>query len=136
MSDIINLTVEFAKKIQRTKEYLNLQKAKKNNDEDGELKKMLNLYNKLTEEVKILIEKKEPNKEKINEKNVEISETYKKIMENKNMIKFNKASNDVNVLMNRINNILIKAVNGEDYENCSKNKVLNCGSCGKCFGKK
>ena len=136
MADISNLTVEFAKKIQKTKEYLNLQKAKKNNDEDVELKKMLDLYNKLTEEVKILIEEKEPNREKINEKNVEISETYKKIMANKNMIKFNKASNDVNVLMNRINNILIEAVNGEDFESCGKNKVFNCGSCGKCSGKK
>ena len=132
MRDILNLTIEFAKKIQETKEYLNLKKAKEINDKDHELKNNIAEFNELTENVKSLI-KNSSKKEEIDEENSKISLIYSKIVNNENMINFNKASNEMNILMNKINNILIKAVNGEDFESfCVE---FNCGSCKKCSGK-
>ncbi len=136
MVDIIDSAVDFAKKIQTTKEYLSLQKAKKNNDEDVELNDMILKYNELTKHLKQLVADKQNEKEQINEQQIKISELYKKIMANKNMINFNKASDEVNILMNKINSILVDAVNGENVDYCHKNEVFDCGSCGKCFGKK
>lgn len=136
MVDIIDSAVDFAKKIQTTKEYLNLQKAKKNNDEDVELNDMILKYNELTKHLKQLVADKQNEKEQINEQQIKISELYKKIMANKNMINFNKASDEVNILMNKINSILVDAVNGENVDYFHKNEVFDCGSCGKCFGKK
>ena len=132
MKDILNLTIEFAKKIQKTKEYLNLKKAKEINDKDHELKNNIAEFNELTENVKSLI-KNSSKKEEIDEENSKISLIYSKIVNNENMINFNKASNEMNILMNKINNILIKAVNGEDFENSCVE--FNCESCKKCSGK-
>lgn len=129
----MELTVKLAKKIQETKEYLNLKNAKKINDEDPELKNNIVKFNELTENVKSLIKNKS-SKEEIDDENFKISEIYNKITSNKNMINYNNASDEMNILMNKINNILIKAVNGEDFENaCVK---FNCESCEKCSGKK
>ena len=71
--------------------------------------------------------------EKINEKNLELSEIYEKIMKNENMVAFNKASEKMDTVMNRINSILIAAVNGEDPMLFSEINDLGCnGSCDGC----
>ena len=136
MADILDSAINFAKEIQKTKEYLKLEEAKKNNDNDEELVRMITEYNNLTEKVKNLISTKNSQKEEIDKTNDEISIIYKKIMENKNMIDYDLASSEMNILMNKINSILIDAVNGKKIDSCSKNKVFNCGSCRKCSGKK
>ena len=132
--DILNLAVEFAKKIQKTQEYLNLSKAKKDNDSDLKLQNMIDEYNFLTNNIKDLIKNK-AEKEVIDNENVKISKIYRKIMLNENMIKFNKASEEMNILMNRINLILIDAVNGKEPMVCADEKNIDCGKCGKCSGK-
>ncbi len=132
--DILNLTVEFAKKIQQTEEYLNLSKAKKANDNDLKLQSMIHEYNFLIDNIKNLIKNKS-DKKTIDDENLKISEIYKKIMLNENMIMFNKASENMNILMNKINSILIDAVNGKKTIACDDKKNIDCGNCGKCSGK-
>lgn len=136
MEKIIELAVDFAKNIQKTKEYLNLKDAKEKNDKDLELQKLIKKFNRLKREVKNLIKSKNSNKQQIDELNYEISLTYKKIAKNKNMINFNEKSNEANILMNKINSILVNAINGmELVSGCFKENSFNCGSCKKCSGK-
>ena len=52
------------------------------------------------------------------------------------MIAFNKASNEMNLLMNNINAILVAAVNDEDVSACSDRKSSGCSGCKKCSHQK
>lgn len=136
MEKIMELAVDFAKNIQKTNEYLNLKKAKEKNDNDLELQKLIKKFNMLKQNVEDLIKKNGSNKEQIDNLNCEISAIYKKIMENKNMVNFNKASNQANILMNKINSVLVNAINGEELiSSCLNKNSFSCGSCEKCSGK-
>ena len=134
MKDIFKFAFDFAKKIKETDEYKKLSVARKNNNLDIKLNEDIANYNKLTEKVKELISGGS-SKEEIDSVNIKISDIYKKIMENENMIAFNKASDEVNIMMNKINSILIDAINENDSSHCSENEVFDCGSCGKCLKK-
>ena len=136
MSKILEKAVEFAKEIQKTNEYLELEEAKKNNDNDKELNLMIENYNELIKKVSEVNSDENLEKEDLVQINEEIKKEYHKIMENKNMINFNVKSNNMNILMNKVNSILVDAVNGKEISLCSLEKSSNCGSCGKCFGKK
>lgn len=131
MTDIMKIGVEFAKKIQQTDVYLALKKEKENNDFDTKLNEMIEKYDELVGEVNKIIKNKN-SKEEIDEKNEKISEIYKDIMNDENMIAYNKASDDKNFLMNKINWILIDAVNGKNPSECCNNKEYGCGSGKKC----
>lgn len=136
MAKILELAINFAKEIQKTDEYKELQEAKKKNDADKVLNEDIKNFNNLTTKVKELIAKKDSKKEEIDKTNEEIKNAYDRVMSNENMINFNVKSNNMNILMNKINSILIDAVNGKEISLCSLNKSSECGSCDKCLGKK
>lgn len=140
--DIIKETFDFAKKIQETEQFLKLKKAKQANDADEKLQVLVNEFNmcklKLNQHLKEI--GKNTKTENYEEENKKLSELYEKIMQNKNMIAFNKASDDVNALMNKINQILIAAVNDKNLENVDEfdfenehDCAGNCQSCSGCF---
>lgn len=132
--EIIQETVEFAKKIQQTEQYLNLQKAKKNNDSDENLQNLINEFNMVKLKFEHSLEKSEENREN----SEKLNSLYDKIMQNENMIFFNKVSDEMNKLMNDVNKILISAVNGNNFENFNKfdfEKNSDCeGNCENCLG--
>lgn len=133
--NIIDLARNFGKEIQKTDEYLELMRAKKENDNDKELNDLIGKFNLLKFDIQCLLSDKEDQQEKINEKNSELSKIYEKIMKNENMIAFNKASDNMNAIMNKINSILMGTVNGEDPLTFSEFNNLGCsGSCGGCSG--
>ena len=131
--DIIDLARNFGKEIQKTEEYLELMHAKHNNDNDRELNDLIGKFNLLKFDIQRLLSDNNDQQERINEKNSELSDIYEKIMKNENMIAFNKASENMNVVMNKINSILMAAVNGEDPMSFSEISNLGCnGSCDGC----
>lgn len=140
--NIIEETFNFAKKIQKTEQFLNLKKAKEANDADENLQNLVNDFNMLKLKLNHSLKETEKNNELENyEKNSKnLSDLYDKIMENKNMIEFNKASDDVNALMNKINKILVAAVNGKNLEHLTEldfenepDCAGNCQNCSGCF---
>ena len=131
--DIIDLARNLGKELQKTDEYLELMHAKKNNDSDAELNDLIGKFNLLKFDIQRLLSDAEYQQEKIDEKNLELSKIYEKIMKNKNMIAFNKASEKMNAVMNRISSILMAAVNGEDPMSFSETNDLGCnGACDGC----
>lgn len=131
--DIIDLARNFGKEIQKTDEYLDLMQAKQNNDNDIELNDLIGKFNLLKFEIQRMLSDNSDQQEKINAKNSELSEIYEKIMKNENMVAFNKASEKMDTVMNRINSILMAAVNGEDPMLFSEINDLGCnGSCDGC----
>ena len=134
--DIIELAKNFGKELQKTDEYLNLVEAKKNNDNDQELSNLIGEYNLLKFDIGRLLADYQDKQEKIDQKNAELKEIYDKIMKNSNMIAFNEASDKVNNMMNKINKILVAAVNGEDLTFDFEINESKCGGggCENCFG--
>ena len=134
--DIIELAKNFGKEIQKTDEYLNLVEAKKNNDNDQELSNLIGEYNLLKFDIGRLLADYQDKQEKIDQKNAGLKEIYDKIMKNSNMIAFNEASDKINNMMNKINKILVAAVNGEDLAFDLEINESKCGGggCENCFG--
>ena len=131
MKDIIDFAIDFAKKIQETKEYKDLQQAKKNNDNDENLTKKIVEYNILRNDVENIIREEKYDEKDIDNKNVEIKKKYDEIMSNENMKNFNEKSDILNNLMNRIHSILVGAVNVKEIDRCYADEKYDCGSCGK-----
>ena len=140
--DILEKAINFAKDIRKTKENLNLENAKKKNDGDKVLQNMINEFNLLKLKINYatsksdLIDQKKVDDDRQN--SVLLSNLYDEIMKNKNMIEYNNASEKMDLLMNKINKILLAAVNGKMLNNvdelisdegCSG----NCSGCSGCF---
>lgn len=132
--DIIKMARNLGKEIQNTTEYINLTKAKQDNDNDSELADLIGKFNLVKLKIQHLSNDiDEKNKAEIEKENEKISKLYEKIMQNENMIAFNKASKEINDMMNKINRILTAAVNGEDPMTCSDTLQTACnGQCSRC----
>ena len=87
--DIIELTREVGKKLQKEDIYLKFQLAKQAADEDKELQKMINEFGLKREEISEETSKNESEQdsEKIQKLNREMRKVYAKIMTNERMIK-------------------------------------------------
>lgn len=133
--DIFELAKNFGKEIQKTSEYLKLVEAKRNNDNDRELSDLIGQFNLLKFDIGRLLGDYQDQQDKIDQKNAELKEIYDKIMKNSNMIVFNEASDKVNDMMNKINKILVSAVNGEDLAFDFEINKSGCGGgCENCLG--
>lgn len=130
--DIFEEAVDFAKKIQKTEEFLNLKKAKQRNDCDEKLQDLIHEFNLLKFKLRQGSNEKS---EEYEQNSLKLSELYDKIMENKNMIMFNEASEKMNSVMNRVNKILVAAVNDGNFEEIDDKEGCggDCSGCSGCF---
>lgn len=131
--DIIKMARDLGTEIQKTEEYITLTKAKKANEADTVLNEQIGRFNLVKLEIQAASSKENPDNEVINRKNEELKTLYQEIMQNKNMAVFQKASDDINSMLNKINRILSSAVNGEDPQSCSTEQTCS-GSCEGCSG--
>jgi len=133
--DIIELTREVGKKLQKEDIYLKFQLAKQAADEDAELQKMINEFGLKREEISEETSKNESEQdsEKIQKLNREMRKVYAKIMTNERMINYNDTKDEFDILMKRITTIIQESSEGEnpetaDYIPCTG----NCSACGGC----
>ena len=132
--DIIELTREVGKKLQKEDIYLKYQLAKQAADEDEELQKMINEFGLKREEISEATSKSESEQdpERIQKLNREMRKVYAKIMTNERMIKYNDTKDEFDILMKRITTIIQESSEGEDPETAD---YIPCtGSCATCGG--
>ena len=132
--DIIELTRELGKKLQKEDIYLKYQLAKQAADEDEELQKMINEFGLKREEISEATSKNESEQdpERIQKLNREMRKVYAKIMTNERMINYNDTKDEFDVLMKRITTIIQESSEGEDPETAD---YIPCtGSCATCGG--
>ena len=132
--DIIELTRELGKKLQKEDIYLKYQLAKQAADEDEELQKMINEFGLKREEISEATSKSESEQdpERIQKLNREMRKVYAKIMTNERMINYNDTKDEFDVLMKRITTIIQESSEGEDPETAD---YIPCtGSCATCGG--
>ncbi len=134
--DIIELTREVGKKLQKEDIYLKFQLAKQAADEDTELQKMINEFGLKREEISEETSKNEneQDSERIQKLNREMRKVYAKIMTNERMINYNDTKDEFDVLMKRITTIIQESSEGEnpetaDYIPCT-GSCATCGGCG------
>lgn len=130
---IIEKTRELAKLIQADPAYKNLIDAREKNDNDAELQDLIGKFNLKRIELNQAMSEAERNQDKINAADAELKEIYQKIMSNENMIAYDKATNEMALIMNKINRIISGAANGEDPD--AIDTEASCtGSCSSCSG--
>ena len=134
--DIIELTRELGKKLQKEDIYLKFQLAKQAADEDAELQNMINEFGLKREEISEETSKNEneQDSERIQKLNREMRKVYAKIMTNERMINYNDTKDEFDVLMKRITTIIQESSEGEnpetaDYIPCT-GSCATCGGCG------
>ena len=133
--DIIELTRELGKKLQKEDIYLKYQIAKQKADEDEELQKMINEFGLKREEISEATSKSESEQdpERIQKLNREMRKVYAKIMTNERMINYNDTKDEFDVLMKRITTIIQESSEGEDPETADYIPCTgNCSACGGC----
>lgn len=131
--DIIELTRELGKAIQKEEKYLNFRIASQNNDEDETLQSLIGEFNLARMNLNAEVQKGEPDQAKIEELNNQVRELYKKIMGNSNMARYNEAKQEFDKLVKRITAIILQCANGEDPETAEKQERCS-GTCEGCSG--
>ncbi len=131
--EVIKKARELGAAIQATEEYKNFIAAKERNDADEELQKQIAEFNLLKMQYDSEMQKQEPDKEKIQQINTDITALYNTIISGKSMTEYNEAYTAYNELCTKVSNIILMCQNGEDPETCEPSSCTgNCGTCGGC----
>ncbi len=131
--EVIKKARELGAAIQATEEYNNFIAAKERNDADEELQKQIAEFNLLKMQYDAEMQKQDPDKEKIQQINTDITALYGTIIGGKSMTEYNEAFTAYNELCTKISNIILMCQNGEDPETCEPSSCTgNCGTCGGC----
>ncbi|MCQ2479137.1 MAG: YlbF family regulator [Clostridia bacterium] len=135
--DIIELTRKLGAAIQEEEAYKAFHKAKEANEQDDELNELINKIQLIHMSYQHEAAKDDANEGKLQAYDKEFSEVYKQVMANTNMQNFEKAKDDLDVLMKRITGILSLCAQGEDPETCDYSAGCSgdCSSCGGCSSK-
>lgn len=133
--DIIEAARNLGAVLQQDERYKKYIEARKKNDEDPELQKLVGEFNLARMQVDNEFQKEEADRdnEKIKEFNVQIRQLYGKIMCNDTMMEFNKAKADFDAVMQRVNGIIDLSIEGEDPATCEPASGCS-GSCATCSG--
>lgn len=132
--DIIELARELGAKIQEDERYLKFKIASQINDEDENLQNLIKEFNLKRINVSNELSKSNHDDEKIKTLNEEMQKCYNEIMKNKNMINYNQAKSEFDMLVKQINNIIMKSAEGEDPWNDDIEKTACSGDCQGCAG--
>ncbi len=132
--DVIQMTRELGKAIQQDDRYIAYTLAKQVNDEDEELQADMEKFSELRKELSLAMSEENSDSDKLNKIDSELKEVYKKIMSNKNMIVFNAAQSELELLINNINQIISLCANGKDPDTCQPSSGCggSCETCGGC----
>lgn len=131
--EMMQLTKDFAKKLQQDARLVRMEKAKEANDNDQTLQDLIGKFNLKKIEINSEVQKEDKNEETLKKLDDEIKALYQTIMSNVNMVEFDAAKQDIDDLMDFINRVITASVNGEDVDLVPEKEESHCGSgCGSC----
>lgn len=133
--DIIALSREIGKEIQKDQKYLDLIAARNSSDNDAELQAAIGEFNLKRMAINNEAQKEDRNEDKLKELNEELRHVYAQIMKNENMTAYNNAKTELDNLVQRVSAIISMSAEGDDPETCDYDSSScggNCSSCGGC----
>lgn len=132
--DIIEKARELGKMLQQEESYKKLQLAQANADADMELQNYIGEFNMKRMSINNEASKAERDQDKMTRLNTEMRAAYSKIMSNENMIAYNEAKDEFDVIANRVMAIIQQSAEGADPETADFTQSSCSGSCSTCGG--
>lgn len=133
--DVIAIARQLGKAIQEEEAYKKLVAATAANDANAELQEDIEKFNLLRLQLNEEISKQDADKDKIENLQKELSELYEKVTADPNMIAFNDARTELESLLDKVNQIINAATNGEDPDTFEIHDHSSCGgNCSSCGG--
>ncbi len=132
--DIIELSREFGKEIQKDQRFLNMRIAQQNADEDTELQDVIGQFNLKRIAIDTESHNEEADPQRLQVLNQELRAIYDDAMGRPNMIAYNAAREEFDALLKRVNAIISLSADGEDPETADYEESACTGSCSSCAG--
>ncbi len=132
--DVIAKARELGKAIQQDERFIRYAKARLANDDDKELQDAIGEFNLVRMELDREVNSDEKNDDKVKELNEKLRKVYSSVMSSPAMVEYNTAKAALDTLVNEINVIISKSIDGEDPDTCdtSSGCTGSCDSCGGC----
>lgn len=132
--DVIAKARELGKAIQQDERFIRYAKARLANDDDKELQDAIGEFNLVRMELDREVNSDEKNDDKVKELNEKLRKVYSSVMSSPTMVEYNTAKAALDTLVNEINVIISKSIDGEDPDTCdtSSGCTGSCDSCGGC----
>lgn len=131
--DVIEQVRNLGKAIQQDERFIRFTKARLANDDDKELQAAIGNFNIIRMELDKLMQADERDEAKVAELNENLRKVYGDIMSSDAMVEYNTAKAELDVLVNEINTIISKTLEGEDPETCEATACTgSCSTCGGC----
>ena len=132
--DVIEKVRELGKAIQQDERYIRFAKAKLANDTDVDLQNAIGNFNIKRMELEQAVSSEQKDEEKVKTLNEELRKIYGEVMSSPVMVEYNTAKAMLDQLMNDVNTVLTKTLDGEDPETCDIEAACtgSCSTCGGC----
>ena len=134
--DVISLAKELGKAIQQEEAFKAMVKATESNDANAAMQEEIEKFNLLRIQLNEEISKSDSDKEKVEKLQNELTELYEKVTNEPGMVAFNDARSEVEKLLDKVNQVITAATNGEDMDSFEPHDHSSCGgdcaSCGGC----
>ena len=132
--DVIKTARELGKAIQQDERFIRYAKAKLANDNDADLQAAIGNFNIKRMELEKAASEEEKNEELIKTLNEELRTLYGDIMASEPMVEYNAAKALLDQMMNEVNIVLSKSLDGEDPETLTVESGCtgSCSTCGGC----
>jgi len=131
--DVIECVRNLGKAIQADERFIRYAKARLENDNNAELQAAIGKFNITRMELDREMQQDEKNDEKVKELNEQLRSVYADIMSAPAMVEYNTAKAELDSLVNEINTVISKTLDGEDPEICDTTACTgSCATCGGC----
>ena len=118
--------------LQADERYIKYSLAREKNDNDAALQEIIGEFNLARIELSRSISSENKDEDKLKKTDARVSELYKKIMENENMINYTAAKAEMDALIKEMNGLLKLFIDGESPETCQYKPSCNEGGCAGC----
>lgn len=133
--DVIAITRQLGKALQEEESYKKMVAAAAANDANAELQEDIEKFNLLRIQLNEEVSKEEPDKDKVDGLQKDLSEIYEKVSADPNMVAFNDARNEFGIILEKVNQIISAAASGDDPETYEIHDHSSCGgNCSSCGG--
>ena len=132
--DVITKARELGKAIQSDPRFLRYAKARLANDDNKELQDAIGNFNLVRMELDRETSSETKNDGKVKELNEKLRGIYSEIMSSPSMVEYNTAKAELDTMVNEVNVIISKCIDGEDPETCDVHSGCtgSCSTCGGC----
>ena len=132
--DVIAMARELGKAIQQDERFIRYAKARLANDSDSALQEAIGQFNIARMELDREVNSENKDDEKVKLLNENLRKVYGDIMSSPAMVEYNTAKAELDTMVNEVNVIISKSVDGEDPETCDLHSGCtgSCSTCGGC----